>query len=78
METDAEVVGIDSMNSYYDVELKNSRLEKLEGLDQTAYTRECDEAFCADGYPGRCSAQGCPDGGGLRASRFSGACEVRG
>lgn len=33
METDAEVVGIDSMNSYYDVELKNSRLEKLEGLD---------------------------------------------
>lgn len=45
MKTDAEITGIDSMNSYYDVELKNSRLEKLEGLDFRKLDMCCREEF---------------------------------
>ncbi len=47
METDAEAVGIDSMNSYYDVELKNSRLEKLAGLEFRKLDMCCREELFA-------------------------------
>lgn len=40
LEQETEVIGIDNMNAYYDVSLKEARLAILEGYEKFSFTKD--------------------------------------
>ena len=51
LEKGDQVVGLDNLNPYYDVRLKEDRLRKLEGMEKFSFSEDRPLRSGADGRP---------------------------